>query len=517
MRMRALPGPTSRGVLLLLGGCVAAVAPAGAQEVVARRDGLFQPSIAAEGSYLETRSRPTDNGREGILRLSPGLRWSSRSGLIQGDADYVGDLILRRGIGATEGTDFQNALNAHVLAEAVRGRVGVEGRASISQQALSAFGEQSVAGSPTIGDKNRSEVATVSVSPYVRGSLAGVADYDLRLGVSRSKVRSEEIPDSRASDFQFTLTSPRGNRLGWDLLAQQRRVETELADGRPDAAENARVRLSGNMTVMPQLQLSAGGGAETIDEGADASRRTSKTANLGLQWAPSVRTQLLAEIEKRHFGTGGRVNFTHRGPQTVLTYAYVRDTTFGLDGTSLSRPTTLFQLGLVQAASQFPDPVERQQAVLADLLNRGLDPRQVVTVPVIGPAFSLQRRQDISFAWLGRRISLNLQAFSTSTSQFVTPVGEESVTDEPVRQQGWTSALSYRLTPYTAVTLGGQRRMTKASTAGAANDLKSADLGLTSQIGRRTTARVAARYTVFNSPTDPYRATSVSASISQRY
>ena len=498
-----------------------AAAPLGAQEVVTRRDGLFQPSIAAEGSYLETRSRLTDNGREGILRLSPGLRWSSRGGLIQGDADYLGDLIFRRGIAASEGTDFQNALNAHVLAEAVRGRVGIETRATITQQAVSAFGEQTVAGGPPAGDRNRSEVATLNVMPYFRGSLAGAADYELRAGLSRTKARSPEgsqdVPDSRGSDFQFTLGSSRGSRLGWTLLAQQRRVESDLADGRTDAAENARARLTGNFIVAPQLQLSAGGGGETIDEGADAARRTAKTANLGLQWIPSLRTQLAAEIEKRHFGKGGRVNFTHRGPQTVFTYAFVRDTTFGVDGTSLSRGATLFELGFAQAASQFPDPVERERAVLLDLLSRGLDPNQVVTVPVLGPAFSLQRRQDLSFAWLGRRMSLNLQAFSSATSQFVAPAGEESVTEEPVRQQGWTSTLSYRLTPFTAVTLGGQRRMTKASSAGAANDLKSADLGLNSQLGQRTTARVAARYTVFNSPTDPYRTTSVSVSISQRY
>jgi len=497
--------------------CAGVVAlPAGAQDVVAARDGTFRPSIAAEGSYLETRSRPdSTNGHEAVMRLSPGLHWTSRTGRIQGEADYLGDLLFRRGRSSTEGSDYQNALNARVLAEAVPNRVGVEANASVTQQAISAFGEQAVPGAVP-PDANRTEVSTVRVSPYARGHLGSAADYEMNLAAGRSHTRSGDTPDSRTTEARFSLSGPRGARLGWNVTASQQRVES-ISPAVTDASENIRLRLALTAAPMPQLRLSVSGGEESIDEGALAKRRTEKNAGVGLQWSPSLRTQLSADIERRHFGNGGRINFSHRGPQTVLTYAFSRDTTFGIDGTAGGAPATLFQLAFAQAASQYPDPVERELAVLADLLSRGLDPNQVVTVPVLGPAFSLQQRQDLSFAWLGRRTSLNVAAFTSWTSQFVARPNDTPLADDPVRQRGYSATLSYRLTPFSALSLGGQRRMTQASTHGAANDLKSADLGLTSQLGRRTTARVDVRYSVFNSPTDPYRTTSVSASISERF
>lgn len=499
---------------------LAVAVPGWAQVTVAARTGVFGTSIAAEGSYLETRARDDGtNGREGVLRLSPGLRWSSRSGLIQGDADYVGDLFFRKGRTSTEGSDYQNTLNARVRAEAVPGRAGVEVLATVRQQAISAYGEQAVSGAVAPGGTgNRAEVGTLSVAPYLRGSLGIAADYELRLGATETRTRDGgATPDSRGTDGRFTLSAPRGRVFGWNVLLSNQRVESRGAAAAPDATENTRARLGLSVMPMPQLQLSVNGGSESIDEGGLAQRHTERTAGVGLLWSPSARTQLAADVEKRHFGTGGRLNFSHRSASTVLAYTYTRDTSFGVDGAAVGAPLTQFQLALAQAGPVTGDPVAHAQDVLADLIRRGLDPNQTVSLSVLGPTFSLVERQDLSFGWLGRRLSVNLRAFTSSTSRFVTALGQDTVADEPVRQRGWTSTLSYRLTPRMAVTLGGQRLMTLASIAGPATDLKSADLGLSNEIGRRTSVRADVRYTVFNSPTDPYRTTSVSASISQRF
>lgn len=505
---------------------LAAGTPGQAQEVVGTRLGRLEGSVGAEASALDTRARiDGTNGREGVLRLSPGLRWSSRSGLVQGDLDYAGSLFLRRGREATAGSDYQNALNARIRADALAGRAGVEVRANVTQQALSAFGEQTVAGAPPVGKANRVEVATLDVAPYLRGSLGIAADYSLRAGVTESRTRGGAAggggaPDSRGSSGTFTLGSPRGRLVGWNVLVSQQRVESRGGATGEVATENVRARLGLSITPMPQLQLSVNGGAESIAEGGLARRHNEKTSGVGLNWSPSPRVQLVADVEKRHFGTGGRLNFSHRSASTVFAYTYSRDTAFGVDSAVTGAPMTLFQLAFAQAASQFPDPVVRAQAVLADLISRGLDPNQAVSLPVLAPSFSLLERQDLSFGWLGRRLSFDLRAFTTATSRFITPAGMETITDNPVRQHGWSSTLAYRLTPRMAVTMGGQRLLTKASasvTGGGASDLKSADLGLSNEIGRRTTIRADLRYTVFNSPTDPYRATSVSATYTQRF
>jgi hypothetical protein len=49
------------------------------------------------------------------------------------------------------------------------------------------------------------------------------------------------------------------------------------------------------------------------------------------------------------------------------------------------------------------------------------------------------------------------------------------------------------------------------------SDLKSASLGLTSRLGQRTSAALAARYSVLNGSVDSYRETSLTGSLSLRF
>lgn len=502
----------------LAGLALAAAWSAQAQEVVSSRKGLFLPSLAAEGSYVEGRGRPGDgNGREGILRLSPGFRWIDRAGAVQGDVDYVGDLFTRKGRG-TDDTDYRNTLSARLRGELQRGFAFVDGAASITQQAVSAFGQQSVAGSLQ-ANTNQTEVRTFSVSPFLRGSAGGLADYEIRVGAGRTSTHGgTEVPPTRTSDALFRLASPRsGARFGWNLVATQRRSETGVSSGLANADES-RARGTLIWSASPQLQLSANAGAESVDEGPSVDRHRGKTGGLGLQWAPSPVTALSGEFEHRYVGNTGRLNFSTRGPRTVFSYSITRDTTFGIDGNAIGAPMTMFQLFFAQAATRIPDPVVREQAVLAELLALGLDPNQIVSTPLLGRGYSLQRRQDLSVAFTGRRLTLTVFAFTSSSAGFVaTAPGAEAALDQPVVQHGYSSTLAYRLTPQTTVTLGGSRRMTFATQAATGNDLKSAEISLASQVGLRTTARLTARYSVFNSVTDPYRDTSLSTSITLRF
>ena len=98
-------------------------------------------------------------------------------------------------------------------AELIERRLGVNASASISQQAVSAFGTQSA--STTADNANRAEVTTYSLSPYLRGRLLGEADYQIRLAYSTSGSSSacsrDSLPNSarreRLSDRLSTRSS----------------------------------------------------------------------------------------------------------------------------------------------------------------------------------------------------------------------------------------------------------------------------------------------------------------------
>lgn len=502
--------PSHRGLLAL--AAAAALQPALAQDVVSARRGIFVPTLTTEASYVETSGRIENNGREGILRLSPGLRWTDRTGRIQGSVDYAGDLFTRKGRG-TDDTDLRNRLSARATAEVSRGHAFVDATAAITQQAISPFGQQSVAGSLQAND-NQTEVRSVGVSPYVRGGLGNWADYEVRFGAGYSSTRGGGIPVSRTSDALFRLASPRsGARLGWSLSATQRHARTTDGPG-ADTADESRIRAGISWVATPQVQLSVNVGAESVDEGGRSLRHRDATGGAGLVWAPSTLTRLSVDVDHREVGNTGRIGFVTRGPYLVVSYTLTRDTTFGIDGNAIRDPITLYQLLFLKYAS-VPDPADRDRLIMAELAGR--DPNQVATVPLIGRAYSLQTRQDLSLAWSGRRLALTLFGFASNSRGFGVSTGTQVDTDEPVVQRGYTGTLSYRFTPDTALSLSGTRRMTFANSVASGTDLKSAEVGLTSQIGRRTAARITARYTVFNSRTDPYREAALSSSLTLRF
>ena len=510
-------GPLQAAALTVGAAALVALLAPGAVLAQSTGGGLrLTPTFAAESGFYETRSRTQgENGREGIVRMSPGFRLDSVSGRVRGSLDYSGSLIYRAGRAESEGREFQNALSASFLAEAVTNLLYLDARASISQQSISAFGQQSAGGSLQRND-NRTEVSSVSLSPYLRGSLGRAVDYEARLNATASDSRAEGTGNSNTTGGSLTLQSPRsGAMLGWALSASQQR--TEYSSGGDSANDNSRVNATVAFAPSPELRWTLSGGRESADDGALAERRVANTAGLGFQWTPSPRTSFSADLGERYFGRTNRIAFSHRSARTIWSYALVRDTTTGVDGLAFGQPLTLYQLFFEQQASAYPDPVLRDQVVRDLLAAQGLDPNQLVAPSFLTSSYSLQRRQDLSVAWLGRRTTFSLQAYTTSSSQIITIGGADPSFGEPVRQHGYASTLSYRLTPTTSVTAGGSRVMTYPTTTQVRTDLKSANIGLTSQLGRRTSGQLGARYAVFNSSTDPYRETSVTASLNLRF
>jgi uncharacterized protein (PEP-CTERM system associated) len=100
-----------------------------------------------------------------VTELTPHLRWTSRSGMVTGSADYAvrANLYARNG-GANE---LQHNLAAAGTLNLPDQRMFVDASASVSQAQRSALGTRSA--DSTLIDSNRTEVASIQVSPYVRG------------------------------------------------------------------------------------------------------------------------------------------------------------------------------------------------------------------------------------------------------------------------------------------------------------------------------------------------------------
>jgi uncharacterized protein (PEP-CTERM system associated) len=432
---------------------------------------------------------------------------------VQGSLDYAADLLYRRGRAETQGGEVQNQLSAAFVAEAVSNWAFVDARASISQQSISAFGAQTVSGSSQFND-NRTEVRTLTLSPYLRGGVGNLADYEVRLTAGATDSGTASAPDSKSSSASMVLRSPTsGSIFGWGLSASKQRVKFSDADPVDTGSAEATV----SVTPAPEVRLSLTGGRETVEEGTQGTPNHSNTAGAALLWSPSPRTSLSADVTERYFGRSKHLSFSHRGQRTVWSYVMSRDTTTGADGIAFAGAMTELQLRMLRLTSAYPNPIEREQAALDEINALGLDPNRLVALGFLTSSFSLQRRQDFSFSWTGQRVGFGVQAYTTAISRLTSIASDDPVAGEATVEHGYSSTLSYRLTPFTSASLGGSRAMVFGTSVAPGTDLKSINVGLTSQLGRRTTGALGARYTVFNSSTEPYRETSVSGSISMRF
>jgi uncharacterized protein (PEP-CTERM system associated) len=110
---------------------------------------------------------------------------------------------------------------------------------------------------------------------------------------------------------------------------------------------------------------------------------------------------------------------------------------------------------------------------------------------------------------------LNLLLFSSDSR--VLDSAFQAPGDGRVRQWGYTGSLAYRLSPVDSASLTGSQQRTLGNQVRRGNDLKSLALGWNGQIGHRASASLSARYSVFNSDTNPYKESSLSGSISLRF
>lgn len=476
---------------------------------LAQSGGNFTPRFSASTTYSDSVGRSSSgNDAQFVTEVSPGLSWSSRGGRLQGNVDYA--LTARYYSRESENKSFQNSLSAALNAELIDNWMFVNASANIGQAARSPFGVQAVEGSVR-GESNRSEVITANVSPYVKGSLAGLAIYEFRLGATATRVEDAPESDSSSRLVSFSLSPARGGSIfGWGFSATSQ--EVDFGETEPSRTD----RVNGSLTVRPVAELTLGlsGGQESTDV-VGLERRTYDNWGWSARFVPNPRTDFNLQSERRYFGNSHSFSASHRMRRSVLTYTDTRGTTGGSNPSGVGQPVTLFALFDALFTAQQPDPALRRQLVLDFLRSIGRDPGELVAGGLLPQSESVQRRQDLALAINLQRQSFSMQAFRSKIGP--ADAGAAGTLDAEVLQTGYTASLSHRLTPVSSLGLTGSRQMTKASASRPANDLKSASLSWSSQVSRMASTAVSARYSVFNSTTDAYREYALTASLSLRF
>ncbi len=508
----SLQGRVSRRILPPMVGAFSLVAlAASAQEVTTRPSLVVVPDIdirqtLTNNSHLLSADRRSDL----ITELSPELRISSNAGRVRGFLDYsLRSLVYAR---ESSSNTVQQSLSAAGSAEAIDKWGYVDASASISQQSISALGSRST--DPALIDSNRTEVASVRISPYVRGRLGGLAEYEARL--------SWAATNSNASNADSTATEAL-LRIGSDTSFSRIGVSADLSHQTVDFSAGGiheTDRLTGAMTfaATPELRLSVRAGREFNDL-ITLTKTAYNTWGLGVTWIPTERTRLEATREHRFFGSSHSLRFEHRMPRSIWTVSDTRDvsTDSATGGANASR--TVFDLLFAQFASLVPDPIQREAVVDTFLLRSGLTRTTLASGGFLTAAPSVQRRQEVSFALLGVRSTVIFSAYRNDARRLdpLAIVADDLASGNLLRQVGLSMNVSHRLTPLSAISLALTQTKTRASVGDQSTDLRSLTATWSSRLRERADLSLSVRRSAFDSATNPYTESAMIANLRLRF
>jgi uncharacterized protein (PEP-CTERM system associated) len=342
------------------------------------------------------------------------------------------------------------------------------------------------------------------MSPYLVGNVAGVVDLEARLTAQRTDTSGSQQGDTASRTSSVRATGGRAS-LRWSLAWVE---ENMRYDG---SRSNAVQRLDGSVAYTPHYdwRLSARAGRERADVLA-LQAETRNSWGLGVNWKPSPRTELDANLDERYFGQGYRMLFGYRTPRTTWRITASRDVSsnsaFGVDASTVREYERLYEL----LASQIEDPVRRDLAV-RELLGARTN--------VLTSSASVQRRIDVSGLWSGVRTSLAVSAYRSSTGRLDRASSAQDDLSRVTRlnQSGFDVSLGYRASPTGRVEMSWARRITGGGGSQPGNTLETTQLSWSEQLWRRASLVTSLRHTQFQADANPYTENGASLTFNLRF
>lgn len=469
------------------------------------------PSFSVTQTFTDNRLLSRDDRQyELITQISPGLHINRNFGRIKGKLDY--SLNTNIYAGDTGSNNFQNSLNAALHVEAIENRAFIDASALISQQSISAFGVQSP--DPALRTSNQSEVSSYNISPYVRGFIPGVLNYQARGNYSIARGGSFGAANSTVSGVSANISSDRSlARLGWTA-----RVSREVVDfDRGRRTESDQINGGLTFAVNPELMFSLTGGREANNY-LFSERTSSSIWGYAINWRPNERTRFGLEGERRFFGNSHSLVVEYRTPRTVWNYMDSRNISTG-SPSDARVGVTVHDLLFAQFASIAPDPVQREMLVNAFLLSNGINPGALATGGFLTSAVSLQRRQALSFAMTGLRETLIVSAFKTESSALdsLAPRTDDLSGGGLIRQHGVSVNVAHRLTLDSALNFAISQLKSSATVGARTSDQRSLSASWTGRLGSRMNLALTARHVIFDSAATSYNESALTAGLTFQF
>lgn len=454
---------------------------------------------------------------DAVTRLTAGVVARGRTGRIVGFLDYNLTAALYANHGSN--SKFENQLTANLEAEWYERQGFLTAGASISQVARSAFGAQPTEGG--LRSANSTESRSVRIAPRWQGQVAGLASVNLQAAVSATNANNSTAGDGHSTVLSGRLAALNPARITWALDGARETSDYSLT--RSTLSTRGYGSVFATLSDL-DLRLNARLGRERSNYSSITPTEMT-TWGMGLEWRPSPRTKLSAQLEERSFGTTHSVTFEYRTPRTVWQLSESRGISTGATTLGIGQRGLAFDLFFAQFASIEPDFGRRADLVDAYLKTSGLAPNSIVATTFLRSATTIDDRQELSVAWRGPRFTAAMNVARSVAERLDRALTGQDDLDQAsrIRQTSWTLALSHRLTSdmTAGLSLTAQRSAGDVLAGSLLPAQRSSQQGLVLRLGGQFSAQdswgLAFRHTRFDNNQQPYSANALVATYGVRF
>ena len=443
-----------------------------------------------------------------VTEVDPGVHVELNDSRLKGSVDYAVS-SLRYAQSSAPASQTQ-ALASDVTLEAVPNTFFIETSGTISQQAISAFGTQSVGN--TAVNPNTTQVSTYTVSPYLQGQLGGSANYLLRYSRSVTSGNGSVMASNQLSVGLKDGTPL--DVLGWSLNFNHQ--DEDYTDGRPTTDDTLLAGL--DYAITPQTSASLQAGAES-DDYSSPDMQTYPVYGVGLTWHPLTTTGVSASLLHHSYGDTSSLTVDHRTGRTVWHYSNTTTVTQSPTQQGAMAMGTEYDLLYAQFATIQPDPVARAQLVNAYLQANGIAPGAPVTAGYLASTLVMQRQQLLSLALLGVRDTVTFIGSQTGSSNLdaLTTAVTDFSSASTITQQSLAMNFAHRLTPDYSLSVLVSQLATTGSLASQASTLHSVNVSVSGKLGTYSSVALGVRQTDYDSGVVPYSESALTCALKLQF
>ncbi|MBC7454795.1 MAG: TIGR03016 family PEP-CTERM system-associated outer membrane protein [Massilia sp.] len=497
-----------------------------------RAEWKVTPRVDLRETYTDNVRLETNDAARGafVTDLTPSLSIASDHPRLKLNATFGASLYAYsndplEGSGPNNGTSntsrSQRNLTGSARAKLIEEVLFFDANASIGQQNISAFGPQVGNNSNGYLGANRAQVSTYRISPYLAHRFGNDASAELRYTRDSLKSGNVGLGDSTGNSVSMSLASGAAFRtLGWGIQLSRQDVEDSLA--RASRSETASATL--RWRVQESLSVNANGGYDKYDYAALGGTTAGKSYSLGATWTPSARTSVQVSAGRRYFGASYSLVASHRSRYAVWSANYS-------DAVTTTRAQFLLPATINTAAmldrlfiANFPNPVERAQAVDAYIRATGLPASLADNINYFTNRFVLQKQVQLAAAFNSAKtttvFSLSAtkrQALSTQQTDSTLLGASQSSLNDNTRQAAASAVLNYRISARSGATVQLTKSRTDSLSTGLSNQQNLVSLAVTRQLQRKLKGALELRRAQGNALSQggrTYRENAVSASLS---